>query len=353
MEIFNNVLNTRFGGNTLEAYLTAIVIAAASLIAMIIVKRVVIVRLKQFAKKTAIEFDDFLIEQVEKTLFPLFYLSAIYFGVNYLNLSSFAAKTSKIAWMSAVAYFGIQFVFAIITYFLEKHWIKGISDDAKTRTIRGMVTFVKVIFYGIAVIVLLDNLGIKISALLAGLGIGGVAVALASQAILGDLFSFFIITFDKPFEIGDFIVAGEHMGTVERVGIKTTRLRSVDGEQIIFSNTDLTNSRVKNYKRMLRRRVLFKIGLTYQTGSEQLREMPKLIENVIKLSKETLFDRAHFAQFGDSALIYEVVYYVLSGDYNKYMDIQQEINLRLKEELEKRKIEFAYPTQTLFVNELN
>jgi small-conductance mechanosensitive channel len=183
----------------------------------------------------------------------------------------------------------------------------------------------------------------------AGLGIGGIAVALAAQAILGDLFSYFVIFFDRPFEIGDFIIIGDFMGSIEHIGIKTTRIRSLGGEQLVFSNTDLTNSRIRNYKRMEKRRVVFKLGIVYQTTTSQVKEVPGIIKTAIENVQDTVFDRAHFATYGDFSLDFEVVYYVLSGDYNKYMDIQQDINFEIKEEFEKRGIEFAYPTQTLFL----
>jgi len=210
-------------------------------------------------------------------------------------------------------------------------------------------TVIRVVFWTVAILVILDNFGVKISTLIAGLGIGGVAIALATQAILKDLFSYFIIFFDRPFEIGDFIIVGDFMGVVEHIGIKTTRLSSLGGEQIVFSNTDLTDSRVRNYKRMAKRRVVFKLGVIYQTTSQQLKEIPKIIESIIKSIDDAVFDRTHFLSYGDFSLDFEIVYYVIGNDYNKYMNIQQEINFRIKEEFEKREIEFAYPTQTLFL----
>ncbi|MFH1246058.1 MAG: mechanosensitive ion channel domain-containing protein, partial [Candidatus Omnitrophota bacterium] len=158
---------------------------------------------------------------------------------------------------------------------------------------------------------------------------------------------------DRPFEIGDFIIIEDFLGTIEHIGIKTTRIRSLSGEQVIFSNTDLTGSRVRNYKRMDKRRVVFKLGVTYQTSLKQLKSIPQIIEKIIKSIPDTLFDRAHFFAYGDSSLVFETVYYILSNDYNKYMDIQQMINLSIKENFDAEKIEFAYPTQTLYVSNTN
>ena len=173
------------------------------------------------------------------------------------------------------------------------------------------------------------------------------SVALAAQALLGDLFSYFVIIFDKPFELGDFLIFRDILGSVEKIGIKTTRLRSLGGEQIIVSNSDLTGSRVRNYKRMERRRVVFKIGVVYGTPLELVREIPGILRSVVETEELALFDRAHFATYGDWSLVFEVVYNLASPDYNLYMDTQERINLAVYEEFEKRGIEFAFPTQTV------
>ncbi|PIW67370.1 MAG: mechanosensitive ion channel protein MscS, partial [Candidatus Omnitrophica bacterium CG12_big_fil_rev_8_21_14_0_65_42_8] len=238
---------------------------------------------------------------------------------------------------------------ALISYGFEVYLSKKEKNEALKRSIDGILVVVKVIIWGLAIVFFLDNLGFKISAVIAGLGIGGVAVALAAQAVLGDLFSYFAILFDRPFEIGDFIITGDYLGTIEHIGVKTTRIRSLSGEQLIFSNTDLTNARVRNYKRMEQRRVVFKLGVTYQTASEKAKAIPGIIKDIIKNVKDTVFDRAHFFSYGDFALIFEIVYYVRGSDYNKYMDIQQEINFAIKERFEADGIEFAYPTQTLYI----
>ncbi|MBU1133767.1 MAG: mechanosensitive ion channel family protein, partial [Candidatus Omnitrophica bacterium] len=246
--------------------------------------------------------------------------------------------------------FTARLITEIIGYGFKFYWSGRSKDASLERSLKGILGVVKVIVWGLAIVFFLDNLGFKISSVIAGLGIGGVAVALAAQAVLKDLFSYFSIIFDRPFEVGDFIIVGEYLGAVEYIGIKTTRIRSLGGEQLIFSNTDLTDSRVRNYKRMEKRRVVFRLGVTYQTPQDKLKQIPKIVENIIKNVKDTMFDRAHFFSYGDFSLIFEVVYYVLGSDYNKYMDTQQEINFGLKEELEKQGVEFAYPTQTIYVN---
>ena len=208
----------------------------------------------------------------------------------------------------------------------------------------------RIVAWSIALLVALDNLGFNISTLMASLGIGGIAVALAVQNILGDIFSSVSIALDKPFVIGDFIIVDDYLGTVEYVGLKTTRLRSLSGEQLVFSNTELLKSRIRNYKSMLERRVVFGFDLARETDVEEIERVPQMVKDIITGGGfETRFDRAHFKGFGDSALQFEVVYYVLSPDYNRYMDIQQQINLSLLRGLRERGIAFAYPTRTLHI----
>lgn len=305
--------------------------------------------MKAWSKKTATTIDDFLLLLMEKKLIPLLYFVVLYISVRSLTLIPSVNKFINVAVAVILAFFGIRLIIAVINYSLDTYSRKKSLDTSTRQSYKSILTIVKVIIWGIGVTFLLDNLGFKISTVIAGLGIGGIAVALAAQTILGDLFSYFVIFFDRPFEIGDFIIVGDYMGSIEYIGIKTTRVRSLGGEQLVFSNTDLTNSRIRNYKRMEKRRVVFKLGVVYQTGTEQLKEIPGIIRNAIENVSDTVFDRAHFSSYGNFSLDFEVVYYVMSSDYNKYMDIQQEINFTIKEKFEKRGIEFAYPTQTLFV----
>jgi small-conductance mechanosensitive channel len=208
---------------------------------------------------------------------------------------------------------------------------------------------INVAIWAMVLMLTLDNLGIDITALVAGLGIGGIAVALAVQNVLGDLFASLSITLDRPFVVGDFLIVGDFMGSVEYIGIKSTRLRSLGGEQIIISNSDLLSSRVRNYGRMLERRVVFVTSVTYETPIEKVEKIPVLIREIVEAQSNTRFDRCHFAKHAAASLDFETVYYVLTGDYNQYMDIQQAINLRLHRELMTLGIEFAYPTQKLYV----
>jgi len=343
-------LQQTFLNNSILDYFVSLSIFVIGIIAIRIFKTIILLRLKKLAKQTATTLDDLLIRIIEKKLLPILYLGLIYLSIQFLILNPLFEKIIETVGLILLTIFAVRLLLTVVIYALETYWEKKEEDASKKLAFRAIHTILRVVFWGLAVIIVLDNFGVKITTLIAGLGIGGVAIAIAAQAILRDLFSYFIIFFDRPFEIGDFIIVGDYLGVVEHIGIKTTRLSSLGGEQIIFSNTDLTDSRVRNYKRMAKRRVVFKLGVTYQTTSQQLKEIPEIVSNVIKNIKETIFDRAHFLSYGDFSLIYEVVYYVIGSDYNKYMDIQQEINFRIKEEFDKRGIEFAYPTQTLYLS---
>ena len=211
-----------------------------------------------------------------------------------------------------------------------------------------MIIILKATVWVLGFVFLLDNLGYNVTTIITGLGIGGIAIALAAQTILGDIFSYFVIFFDRPFEIGDFIEVDDKKGNVEYIGIKTTRLRAIGGEQLICSNKDLTDSRVHNHKRMVRRRIAFTIGIVYQTSAEKIKKIPVIIKEIIESKNHTEFDRSHFSGFGDFSLNFETVYFIKNGQFTDYMDEQEKIYIELFEAFEKEKIEFAYPTQTLF-----
>jgi len=350
--MINDFFQQTYFQNRVIDYIIAIAIFILLVISIKIIKSILLKLLKTWAKKTTTTIDNKFVKAFEQKIKPflnLIYFSAFYLSIKQLTMDSQIERFFNIFVIILLTFFGIRFLLSITIYGLETYWVKKEKDQAKKQALKGIITIIKIIVWSIVLIILLDNLGIKISALVAGLGIGGIAIALAAQSVLGDLFSYFIIFFDRPFEIGDFIIIGDFLGTVEDIGIKTTRLRSLGGEELIFSNTDLVNSRLSNYKRMKKRRVVFKFSVIYQTSLEQLKEIPKVIKDIINQIAGTTIDRVHFSSYGDFGLNFEIVYYVNSRDYNIYMDIQQEINFKLKEEFEKQKIKFAYPTQTVFL----
>jgi len=340
-------------GNTILGYLTALAIFIFGMAVVYAFKRHILRRLKKWAESTDTSFDDILINAIDKSLVPIFYFGIFYIALHTLVLSTQFENGLRISAIILITFLAVKAVTSAVNYGLRSYL--KMSDDLERgeKQLKGIRSLINFTIWVIALVFLLDNLGVKISAVVAGLGIGGIAVALAAQAVLGDLFSYFVIFFDKPFEVGDFIVIGDKMGTVELVGIKTTRIRAIGGELLIFSNTDLTNSRVHNFKKMERRRVVFKLGVIYQTPSEKLKTITKIVKGIIDKKDDATFDRGHFASYGDFSLDFEFVYYVTGADYTKYMDIQQAINQSIFEAFESEKIEFAYPSQTLFVSKIN
>ncbi len=241
----------------------------------------------------------------------------------------------------------------LITYWVNreiKHQLEEEKDAAAATTLNAVAFLGKIALWTVVLLIALANMGIDITALITGLGITGIAVALALQNVLGDLFASISIVVDKPVMVGDFIVVGEHRGTVERVGLKTTRIRSLTGEQLVFSNADLLRQTIRNFKRMQERRATFSFGVVYETPPEKLEKIPQTVRAIIESLPETRFDRAHFVEYGDYALKFEVVYFMLNPAYNVYMDTQQAINLELYRRFRSEGIQFAYPTQTVYVH---
>lgn len=220
---------------------------------------------------------------------------------------------------------------------------KGTSASA----IKLIGRLIKLVLWIVGSIIVLQNLGYNVSALAAGLGIGGLAVAFALQNVLGDVFASFSIYFDRPFEIGDFIVVGSDMGVVQHIGLKSTRLQTLQGQELVISNKELTETRVHNYRRMNRRRVVFNFGVEYDTADEKLAKIPAMVKEIIDHQELAETDRVHFKEFGSYALEFEAVYYVNDPDYNRFMDIQQNINLALKKKFSQEKIVFAFPRQDI------
>jgi len=282
---------------------------------------------------------------------PLFLLiAAIYSGSLLLTLPKPAANViEKIFLVGFLLQIGLLVSRAVLTW-IEHHRRLQLAKNAEAVTMLGSVSFLlRILLWTFLFLVALDSFGVNVTTLIAGLGVGGIAVALAVQNILGDIFASFSIVLDKPFVIGDFIIVDAHMGTVEHVGLKTTRLRSLSGEQLIFANDDLLRSRIRNYKRMFERRVVFAVGVLYQTPLEKLEMIPGIIKAIVEEQKPVRFDRAHFKEFGAFALNFETVYWVLDSDFNIHMDIQQAINLAIFKRFDQEGIGFAYPTQTLHI----
>ena len=348
-----NILSSVFLSNTLGDYLIAVVILIGCIISIKIFKRLAIKSLKRWAATTENIYDDTLIGILGRDLIPIAYIAGIYLAISKLNLHPILERVAEVATIIVTTVLAIRLFTALLEYAIKIYWVTYHPKNANLeQSINALIPAIRVIVWIVGIIFLLDNLGFDISAVVASLGIGGVAVALASQGVLQDLFSYFSILLDRPFELGDFIIVGDCLGTVEYVGIKTTRLRSLDGEQIIIANTDLTGSRIRNFKRMRQRRVAFKFGVVYETTSGQLAKIPHLIKEIIDRTDRAAYDRAHFFGYGEYSLNFEVVYFVDTSDYTIYMNAQQEINLAMKSKFAQENIEFAYPTQVNYFDVL-
>lgn len=345
-----NVLDQIFLGNTIKDWLIAAGIIALAFTAIRLLKPPLMRRLKAFTSRTSNTFDDFIYLAIETTLIPFLYYLALYFAIQYLSFSPGISQVFKVAILFVGTYFILRLISSFLNFAIFKFLDKQDQGEAKQKQAKGLIIIIQAIIWILGFVFLLNNMGYDVTTIITGLGIGGIAIALAAQTILGDLFSYFVIFFDRPFEIGDFLIVDDKVGAIEYIGIKTTRMKAISGEQIVFSNKDLTDARVHNFKRMLTRRVLFKLGVTYQTPAEKVKRIPQIIKDIIEPVEKVTFDRSHFSAFGDFSLDFETVYLIDGADYNVYMDIQQCIYLNILEAFEHEGIEFAYPTQSLFVS---
>ena len=343
-------LDQTFLGNTLLMYAKAIGILIIGLAIVQIFKKIILIRLKKWADKTETTIDNFIVRGIQKSIVPILFYSAFYFAFTSLNLSAAIRNVLNIVSAVVITFFAVRLLTSSLSYATSEYVSRQKKDDQRVKQLNTLNSLAQMIIWVVGILFLLDNLGLDISTVVAGLGLGGIAIAFAVQAILGDLFSYFVIFFDRPFELGDFIVVGDKNGNVEHIGIKSTRIRALSGEQLVFSNTDLTSSRIHNFKKLKKRRVVFQLGVVYETPAEKLEKVTEIVKNIIIEEKQAQFDRGHFKSFGDFSLNFEFVYHVLSQDYTIYMDTQQNINLKIFNKFAEEGIEFAYPTQTLFVN---
>jgi small-conductance mechanosensitive channel len=315
-------------------------------------KRGVIKNLGKLAEKTTTDFDD-LLAQILQSIGAWFYVFvSLAVAVQFIQQPEMLKKVLFYIALVVVVYAIVKAIQQVIDYGFQRGMKQRLEEDPRfdVSVVRLLSKFAKGAVWIVAALLVVQNLGYDITALVAGLGIGGIAIAFALQGVLSDMFASFSIYMDRPFQTGDFIIVGDVMGTVKHIGIKSTRIESLWGEEIVVSNKDLTEARVKNYKRMENRRIVFEFGVTYQTPSAKLRKIPEIVKKIIEGIELADLDRVHWKNFGDSALNFEIMYQVHTADYNEYMDVQQEINLQLKERLEKEGIEFAYPTQTIYVH---
>lgn len=344
------ILHHSLLGNSLLQWAVATGVLIVSVSVLRLVQAIVGRRLAALAARTENRWDDVIAELVAKTKFLFLVILGTVVGAQFLELSDrIRPVLYDVLAVSLFIQAGIWSSSLVMSLVESYHRQLQQRDPAAMTSIHLLGLMGKTVVWSAVFLLVLDNFGVNISSLIAGLGIGGIAVALAVQNVLGDLFASLSIVLDKPFVNKDFLIIDDLMGSVEHIGLKTTRVRSLSGEQLIFSNSDLLKSRIRNYGRMFERRVVFTIGVTYQTSRSKLKRIPVFIRAAVEAEQQTRFDRCHFMQYGAYALQFETVYYVLSPDYNVYMDIQQAIYFTIHERFEEEGIAFAYPTQTVLV----
>ena len=336
--------------NDLELFALALAVMAATMVALWIARAVVARVLVAVSRRTGTVIDDIAANAVRSTNLWLLLPVALHVGAAVLALpASFSRATSIAAMIGFMLQAGLWSTHVAGEWIRTRDRSREETDGAALMALALLGFAARVVIWTLVLLVVLDQLGFNITALVAGLGIGGIAIALAVQNVLGDLFASLSIVLDRPFVVGDFIIVGEMMGTVERVGVKTTRVRSLSGEMLVFSNSDLLKSRIRNYQQMRERRAVFSLGVTYETPASKVREIPQMLREAVEAQPRVRFDRAHFKDYGESSLGFEVVYYVLDRDFNMFMDLQQAINLAIFERFAREGIDFAYPTRTLHI----
>ena len=348
MEAFVSYLQSvQLGANTAFDYVRALSLFAGLLVALKIVQVFVLAKLRRLAERTKTEFDDVLIEVFTKVRPPFYVLVALYFALQALTIPGTVEAAVRVAFVLVIVYEVGRGSGRLVDFFVTKH-VAASDGNGHAKTMANAVSIVlKVVLWAVGIAMALSNVGVDVTSLIASLGIGGIAIALALQNVLADVFSSFSIYMDKPFKVGDFIVVGGDKGKVENIGLKSTRIRSQQGEMLIISNRELTSARVQNFEQLQRRRYSFTLGVTYGAPVGKLREIPGIVEEMISRHDLVDFERCHFARFGESSLDFETVFHVNSSDYSVFMGIMQKINLDLYERFAKEGIGFAFPTRTV------
>lgn len=311
-------------------------------------RRVLVKRLSKLREKTTVILNDLALEIIAKTKTFSILATSLFIGSRFLALPERVEEITSQLIVLILIIQSASWGSIAITFWIERHMKKRANEDLAVATTVGLISFLaKLLLYSALFLLALSNFGIDVTTLVAGLGVGGIAVALAAQNILSDLFASLTIVLDKPFIVGDFIIVGEFLGTIEHIGLKTTRLRSLSGEQLIFSNADLLQSRIRNFKRMNERRVVFTLHVVLNTSTEKLKSIPQLIAEAVKTQPLARLERSHFSSIGTYSMQIETVYWVKDADYNVYMNVQQALNLAILESFKRESIQLAYPTQTL------
>jgi small-conductance mechanosensitive channel len=347
-EYFDQILSLSILGNDVKTYVIAAIVLAGIFVFFKFMFMMIFKRLESYAKHTKTDIDDAVVILLERNRWMVFLVLAFLYIDVALSLPVEVEAIIKAFFNISAVVLAVRVSNYWVEYFTEKiaHDKKNAAEEFSVRFISKAL---KVLVWVFGILFLISSFGYNISSLIAGLGIGGLAVALAVQNILGDLISCISIYLDKPFRVGDYIIVGEQMGTVKSIGIKTTRITSIHGEEIVMSNKRLTESDINNYGRMRKRRVLIPLGVTYKTPLRKMKAMPTDFKKIVESVKDTEFDRAYFKTFGASSKEFELVFYVSTKDFYTYIDRLEQVNLGIQQYFEKKKIDFAFPTQTVYL----
>lgn len=341
-----DVLDTVVLGNAIQTWLQALGLAVLTAVVLRALVPRVVRRVSRLARSTGTILDDTVMTAAGATKGFFYVVVGVYAGWPLVELQPSAdTLLSRLLVTAVLIQVGIWLA-AGYKHFLLRTRETRFADDREVATSFDLISLVgRAAVWLLILVFVLQAWGVQVTALITTLGIGGIAIALAVQSILSDLFASLSIIFDKPFLVGDFLAVGEFLGTVEAIGLKTTQLRSLSGEQLVFSNSDLLKSRIRNYGRMEERRATFSFGVVYETEPDLVEQIPTWVREIIEEEENTRFDRSHFKAFGQWSLDFETVYWLVVPDYNAYMDVQERINLALMRRLAERGVEFAYPTQ--------
>lgn len=344
-------LGIPYFGNPLWAWLLVVLVALIAGIGSASLRRLLRSRLAKDAADTPQGARELFLHVARSTSLPLLLLGVTAWSTQWiLALPDKAERFLRLAALWSLAAQGAFWLHAAIGFVVDRSELRaGRRDPSAGTMIRTLGLSGKVLLWVLTILLALHNAGVNITALAAGLGIGGVAVALALQNILADVFASISILLDKPYQVGDFIAVGDSMGTVERIGIKTTRIRSLSGEQLVFSNAELLKTRIRNFKRLTERRVEFSVGAAYSTPYAKVELIPTILREAIRSQEHVRLERATFKEFGEASLTFECVYYVTEQGYDLFLGIQETINLEILRRFQEEEIELAHPSRTLYV----
>ncbi len=345
----NQFLQIEILSNKVYELLLGFLIFLGAIVVLKIFEVAIVVELQNVAKKTKTQLDDMLVEAIRKVHWPFYVFTSLYIALQLINTHQMVLTVSYYVFLIAVIFYAIRFAENLIDYIIVKILERQAGDEGNFAIVKLIGSVIKLGLWAGAVVLILANMGYNVTSLIAGLGVGGIAVALALKNVLEDLISSLAIYLDKPFKVGDYIAVGDKKGIVKKVGIKTTRIVVPQGEELVISNSDINRSQIRNFGIMERWRAQFPIKISYDTPIKQLRAIPDMVIKIIEKHKEADVQRVYFTSFAESSLSFEIAYYVNSPVYKDFLEVQQQVNLEILEKFEKEKIKIAYPTQTVHV----